>query len=718
MDIEEIIKSKTLIFDNETRIKLEQYVSKLISLKPQTFKEFDAACIKCRRIFKICPKKAHIIAIYRHMIKNGKIELDENMEKLMIKKLCRKASGVEIITVLTSPFPSYTKDGVKKTQKFSCGKNCFYCPNEGMITIHCNILNKIETKEKYTTFRIKSNDDIQEVRVLTYLNFTKDSTNDIPIANSFEYNDETREFTIEIYNKFVEQFEGKTEFWATKIEQTRSYISTEPAVRRANANNFDPVLQFYDRAMSLQYCGHIIDKLEILVLGGTWSHYPIAYQEEFIRDIYYAANTFYEDDKREKYSMEDEIMCNQYSKSRIIGLTLETRPDAINKHEIIRFRKYGCTRVQLGVQHIDDDVLKKINRGCYTKHTKKALYLLKQNCFKIDIHLMPDLYGSTYEKDYDMFNRLLGIENQETINNKLHQYRRIYIYLFVYCLLNYCFLQNFYLPLIPYLILALFWMYFIHRDYHNFVEYHLTEPELQADQWKIYPTEVVRWTKIYDLFHSGEYKPYAEEINEGTGNKKIIDMILHAKKKVYPWIRLNRVIRDIPTTEIYGGNMNTSLRQLLQKKLKDEGNSCKCIRCREVKYRKINPKDVKLMIRKYNDSNADEYFISFESKNEDILYGFCRLRLNNSNDSIFFDELKDSALIRELHVYGLMVPHDSKKKVTQHFGFGKRLLKAAEHIAMDNNFNKISIISGIGVREYYSKNGYFQENTYMVKKLY
>lgn len=195
-------------------------------------------------------------------------------------------------------------------------------------------------------------------------------------------------------------------------------------------------------------------------------------------------------------------------------------------------------------------------------------------------------------------------------------------------------------------------------------------------------------------------------------------MILHAKKKVYPWIRLNRVIRDIPTTEIYGGNMNTSLRQLLQKKLKDEGNSCKCIRCREVKYRKINPKDVKLMIRKYNDSNADEYFISFESKNEDILYGFCRLRLNNSNDSIFFDELKDSALIRELHVYGLMVPHDSKKKVTQHFGFGKRLLKAAEHIAMDNNFNKISIISGIGVREYYSKNGYFQENTYMVKKLY
>ena len=123
-------------------------------------------------------------------------------------------------------------------------------------------------------------------------------------------------------------------------------------------------------------------------------------------------------------------------------------------------------------------------------------------------------------------------------------------------------------------------------------------------------------------------------------------------------------------------------------------------------------------MRKYNDNNADEYFISFESKNEEIIYGFCRLRLNNSNDSIFFDELKNSALIRELHVYGLMVPHNSHKKATQHFGFGKRLLKAAEHIAMDNDFNKISVISGIGVREYYSKNGYFLENTYMVKKLY
>ena len=420
--------------------------------------------------------------------------------------------------------------------------------------------------------------------------------------------------------------------------------------------------------------------------------------------------------------MEDEIILNQLAKSRIIGLTLETRPDCINKYEIRRFRKYGCTRVQLGVQHIHDDVLRKIDRGCYTEDTKKALYLLKQNGFKVDIHLMPDLYGSNYEKDMNMFNRLLGIEKMDVWNNS----RLVKIFKVA---LAYCFLL-WYIKLfmghqfalivsIPYIILTLFSInHFINSDY-DIINYKLTEPELQADQWKIYPTEVVRWTKIYDLFFSGEYKPYAEEINPETGNKKIVDLILHAKTNVYPWIRLNRVIRDIPTTEIYGGNQNISLRGQLQQELIRRGTPCKCIRCREIKTRKIDPENIRLMVRKYEDSRADEYFISYESLDCSIIYGFCRLRLNHSNENIFFNELKNSALIRELHVYGLMTPHGSKSdSSTQHFGFGRKLLKVAENISANNKFKKISVISGIGVREYYKKNDYHQSGTYMCKYLH
>ena len=171
----------------------------------------------------------------------------------------------------------------------------------------------------------------------------------------------------------------------TKTEQARSYISTEPGVRRANQSNYDVVLQFFDRASSLQFCGHVIDKLEILVLGGTWSHYPKEYQEEYIRDLYYAANIFYKKKERERLSLEEEIQINQTSKCRIIGLTLETRPDCINKYEIERFRRFNCTRVQLGVQHIDNEILKKIERGCYNEDTIKALKLLKKNCYKLII---------------------------------------------------------------------------------------------------------------------------------------------------------------------------------------------------------------------------------------------------------------------------------------------------------------------------------------------
>ena len=429
--------------------------------------------------------------------------------------------------------------------------------------------------------------------------------------------------------------------------QPRSYLKDEPAVARANRNEFDAVKQFYDRASTYYTMGHPVDKVELLVLGGTFSEYPHQYQEEFVRDLFYAANTFYETTKRDRLSLAEEQVINESAKCKIIGLTLETRPDSITPEEIKRFRYYGCTRVQIGVQHTDDEILDRINRGCYLEDTIRAIKLLKDSCYKIDIHLMPDLPFSTPEIDNKMFDMVLE------------------------------------------------------------------SPDLQVDQWKIYPCEVVPWTVIKKWHDEGLYESYGQE--------KLIEVILNVKRKVHPWIRLNRVIRDIPNQYITGGNDVTNLRQHLIQMLKDRGEKCRCIRCREVKGKKIHPKDIKLFVRKYNASGGKEYFISFETKDENTILGFVRLRLVRNTSVDFLEPIKNAALIRELHVYGNMKPlfkFDKKKNSkTQHSGLGTKLMKKAEEIALENDFEKIVVISGIGVKNYYKKLGYHKEGTFMVKSL-
>lgn len=671
--------------------KLDKYINFIIERNPKCHGSFERAMKYASRQLKIQFKKTDIIHRYRRLIKDGKLKINQKLNDLMITKLSRKTSGVIVITVLTSPYPSYVnKNGERITQKFSCGENCAYCPHETRIDILCEI-RQIEVLEKYKKLTLVSFEEIpKEFRVITYL--TGSDKRQVAVLKSDNY----EKYTFNVYISKQDYIDGLCT--ATKVEQPRSYISTEPAVRRANKNNFDAIKQFNDRALTLYLCGMDIDKIELLVLGGTWSHYPKKYQEEFIRDLYYAANVFYSKKKRKKKSLVEEISYNEISNCRIIGLTLETRPDCINVYEIKRFREYGCTRVQLGVQHINDDILKKINRGCYTKHTIKAIYLLKQNCFKVDIHLMPDLYGSSLEKDKEMFDKLLGYK---IIESKLDLFLIIVMFTF-----------GFIFPEIIPVVLYLIWI-----NKSNIIEYKLVEPRIQADQWKIYPTETTLWTKILELYNQGKYRPYAEEINRDTGRTKIVDLLLYVMPKIFPWIRVNRVIRDIPTTEIIAGNAIPSLRSDLDRMLKEEGKFCKSIRNREVKNKKINKNNVRLVIRKYNDNNADEYFISFESKDLKTIYGFCRLRLSYNNDGIYFYEIRNCAKVRELHVYGQMTRHDVKGRNTQHMGFGKKLMKEAEKIAKKNGFSKICVISGVGVRKYYYKLGYRYNNTYMVKEL-
>jgi ELP3 family radical SAM enzyme/protein acetyltransferase len=454
----------------------------------------------------------------------------------------------------------------------------------------------------------------------------------------------------------------------------RSYLSDEPTVARGLQNDFDAIRQFNDRAYQYVINSHYVDKLEIIVLGGTWTEYPRKYQETFIRDIFWAANTFYEIEKREKLTLEQEQKINETAKSRIIGVTLEMRPDSINEEEITWLRYLGCTRVQLGVQHTDRKILKKVNRGCYAEDAIKALKILKNYGYKVDAHWMPDLPGSSPEIDKKMF------------------------------------------------------------------DYILSSQDLQFDQWKVYPTSVVPWTNIKKWFDEGKYIPYTDKNPD-----YLIDVLLYVKKRVHPWIRLNRVVRDIPNKTrdgelyIYGGNQKTNLRQILHNEMKTRGIFCPCIRCREVKGNTSMIDNSQIVVRKYNSSDGIEYFISVESGNgykynykdgkwydewnlekPGIIYGFLRLRICNNNDNNYFNEIKNSGLIRELHVYGQVVSKNSSENhinETQNKGFGKMLMNKAENIVMDHMCRKITVISGIGVKNYYKSIGYKDINTYMIKQI-
>ena len=163
----------------------------------------------------------------------------------------------------------------------------------------------------------------------------------------------------------------------TQKDMPKSYVREEPAVRRAAQNKFDCAKQIWTRISSYAATGQPADKGEIIILGGTFSSYDHDYAEEFMRDIYYACNVMYDEDKRERLSLNEEAEINKTALFKVIGNTIETRPDKITVEEIKRFNYYKVTRVQLGIQHTDDNILKKINRQCFSKDSKRLLLLLK-----------------------------------------------------------------------------------------------------------------------------------------------------------------------------------------------------------------------------------------------------------------------------------------------------------------------------------------------------
>ncbi len=425
-------------------------------------------------------------------------------------------------------------------------------------------------------------------------------------------------------------------------DMPKSYTGKEPAARRARMFNFSPLRQVRNRISQLNATGHSTEKIELIIMGGTFLSTETAYQNRFIKRCLDAIT------EKNSPSLKEAKLNAEKSKNRVIGITFETRPDFCGKTEINRMLNMGGTRVELGVQNPNDEIYKIVNRGHTVKDVVNATSMLKDSAFKIAYHIIPGLPGTTPSSDLKTFKSL-----------------------------------------------------FTSQDY-------------MPDMLKIYPCLVLENTELYKMWKSGEYAPPTTE--------KAALFIAKLKPHIPKWVRVMRVQRDIPTDLLSAGVGLSNLRQVVEKKMEERGTKCGCIRCREAGLSQRNgvvpsPEKAKLMEEHYDASLGKEIFISAEEGKKDLLYGFCRLRIPALP---FRKEITpQTALIRELHVYGTSLPLGEKpKKEFQHMGFGKSLLERAEQTAKEEfSAKKMLVISGLGAREYYRALGYKNDGPYVSKKL-
>lgn len=420
----------------------------------------------------------------------------------------------------------------------------------------------------------------------------------------------------------------------------QSYTGEEPAALRAANNNFDPFLQTQKRIRQLEAIGHPTNKIELIVMGGTFTARTPYYQKWFIKRCYDAMN------KKESGDIDETKETNRNAEHRCIGLTIETRPDWLRLQQIDKILGYGATRVELGIQSISDKVLSKIKRGHSVTDSISATRLSKDAGLKVCYHLMPGLPGSDPSEDLEGF--------KEVFQNS----------------------------------------------------------RFRPDMLKIYPTLVIKGTPLYTLWKTNKYQPL-----ETTSAVKLLSEM---KKHIPPWVRIQRIQRDIPAKLIEAGIKKSNLRQLVKKEMENTGSHCRCIRCREVGHRGyaegILPKKIELQKYIYNASEGKEIFFAYEDKKNDLLIGYCRLRIPSAPHRPEFTS--KSAIIRELKIHGTMVPvGDKPHKEYQHRGFGENLVNHAEEISESYDMKKLLVLSGTGVKNYYYNLGYKDDGVYVSKSL-
>ena len=444
----------------------------------------------------------------------------------------------------------------------------------------------------------------------------------------------------------------------SEFSSSQSYTGEEPAAARGVQNDYDPYGQVTLRLEQLRQIGHPIDKVELILMGGTMTARSHDYQEWFVKRALQAMNeydvektpepaegeSFAQDpDEYEWRYVEDVIAENETADVRNIGTTFETKPDWCDPEQIDRMLDLGGTKVEVGVQTTYERINREMHRGHGIQESIDANRQLRDAAFKVGFHMMPGQPGMSHEMCLEDFRRLFERE------------------------------------------------------------------QWKPDYLKIYPTLVVRGTATYDWWHRDEYQPLE--------NEEAAELIAEIKSMVPRYTRLQRVQRDIPADFIDAGVWKSNLRQLARQRMADHGWHCECIRCREVGMNDAEPETVELDVMTYEACGGTEHFISVEDFEQDLLIGFCRLRFPNEPVR---PELEGAALVRELHVYGneVSVGLDGDDGQHQHQGYGRQLMNHAEALAADADFEKLSVISGIGAREYYrEKLGYHQDGPYVSKRL-
>ena len=440
---------------------------------------------------------------------------------------------------------------------------------------------------------------------------------------------------------------GKCIFCPDDWRMPKSYIFDEPGAQRAERDGFDPYKQTLGRIQAFESIGHDADKVELLILGGTWSAYSRDYREWFIQRCFDAMNAAGNPDYAGSTSLEEAQQYNVTATHRNVGLVIETRPDWITPDEIRHLRKLGVTKVQIGVQSLDDDVLALNERGHDVAAVREALGLLRTAGFKLHLHWMPNLYGATPDKDRADFARFFSDE------------------------------------------------------------------AIRPDEMKIYPCSLIADTELYNRWLAGEYQPYTVE--------ELVSLLADVKPTIPPYTRINRLFRDIPAHHIEAGVKVSNLREVVQQELGQRGQQCGCIRCREVKRRRVNASEVELQVYSYTTDLTQEHFLHFVTtdahEEPGLIAGFLRLSWPLQPDAgsrAFLDEIAESALIREVHVYGPALGIGAESDANaQHAGLGTLLMDAAKQMSRDAGFSQISVIAATGTRGYYAARGFSQGELYM-----
>ena len=423
-----------------------------------------------------------------------------------------------------------------------------------------------------------------------------------------------------------------------EFNSPNSYTGNEPSTLNAIENEYDPKLQITTKIDKLIAFGHDPSKMEIVIVGGTFLFMPKDYQENFIKSCYDALNG------TDSKSLDEAKSNNEHATIRNVGFTIETKPDYCKKEHVDWMLDYGITRIEIGVQSLQNRVYDITNRGHNYNDVVESFQISKDAGYKLVAHMMPGLPTMTPEGDIADFKKLFSY------------------------------------------------------------------PDLRPDMLKIYPSLVIENTPLYEEYKLGKYTPYSDE--------DMMRVLTEVMKDVPKWVRIMRVQREISPNEIIAGPKAGNLRQIVLQNLAKQGLSCKCIRSREIGLTKSNPeeKDIRLTRINYDSSGGKEVFLSFEDEDESI-YGFLRLR-KPSNDA-HRDEVKDTCIVRELHVYGKSLKIGEKEEnEIQHSGFGKKLMSEAEKISKEEfDAKKILVISAVGTREYYQKLGYSLYGPYMAKEL-